>query len=77
MTDQQENYRCVEILHEKHEHPFEGYEIVNAMKQYGKEQYNQAIRDASEKAKKFAEFYIDDKGTENAIKDSILKLLKP
>lgn len=50
--------------------------IEAAMEEYGIQMYNQAIEDAAERAEGFARFYIDDKGTENAIKDSILKLKK-
>jgi len=30
--EQKDNYRCVEILHIEHDFPFEGFEIINAMR---------------------------------------------
>jgi len=41
--EQKDNYRCVEILHKEHDFPFEGFEIVNAMKEFGKECRDKAI----------------------------------
>jgi len=45
--DADENYRCVEILHKEHDFPFEGFEIIRAMRTFGKEMWNQAIEEAA------------------------------
>lgn len=49
--DAAENYRCVEILHKEHDFPFEGFEIVRAMREFGKEMWNMAIEEAAENAR--------------------------
>lgn len=50
--------------------------LKELFKQAQKESYNQAIDDAAERAGRFVEFYVEDKVTESAIKQSILKLKK-
>lgn len=47
IDDAAENYRCVEILHKEHNLPFEGFEIVRAMREFGKEMWNMAIEEAA------------------------------
>jgi len=51
--EQKDNYRCVEILHREHDFPFEGFEIINAMKEFAYEKYNQAVKDCAESATAF------------------------
>lgn len=51
--------------------------VVNSIiKEAQIEAYNEAIDNASQKAYDFIEFYQEDKGTMEAIKQSILKLKK-
>ena len=52
-------------------------EVVNAIiEEVQIEAYNEAIVNASQKAYDFIEFYQEDKGAMEAIKQSILKLKK-
>ena len=50
--------------------------LLEVIEQIQIEAYNKAIDNASQKAYDFIEFYQEDKGTMNAIKDSIIKLKK-
>ena len=68
--EQKDNYRCVEILHKEHNFPFEGFEIVNAMKEFGEEQFNKAIELAADLAEAIRPDYAPSP------KESILKLKK-
>ena len=45
--DMFENRRCVEILHKEHDFPFEGFEIVRSMREFGNEQWNAAVDEAA------------------------------
>lgn len=50
--------------------------IIPVMEEYGKQQYNQAIKDAESKVYSFSNDKID-KVHQSCVKKSILKLLKP
>lgn len=45
--DMFENRRCVEILHKEHDFPFDGFEIVRAMRAFADEQWNAVIDKAA------------------------------
>jgi len=75
--EQKDNYRCVEILHKEHDFPFEGFEIINAMKEFAYERYNQAVRDCSESATAYiAQESVNGSKVAKVNKESILKNLK-
>ena len=50
--------------------------LLNAMEEMIIDAYNEGIDAASQRAYNFIEFYQEDKGTMEAIKESILKLKK-